>query len=255
MANLPGVKTFVSLVEEVAQFVMGQTPADVSSGNPTNPTLTILKQIVNDAYREVLSKRFWYFLVDIKTLTLTSGQTTPYALDDTCDMPFYFRITAEAKRLNYIPYDEWLMRWPAGFTNMGNSSPLYYIPAQVATNGAKQVLLFPASDNSTRVVEYGFKKRVVDMTDPTDYMLIPAEWQDVVIKLAIFKSFIKRQDPDNAKPYFDLYTARLNEMMVWDINQTPEWINSIMDLSMSRMGSILGNYNQVAWAIGTGGIY
>jgi hypothetical protein len=254
MANLPGTKPFVSLVEEVAQFTIGASAADLATGNPTNPSLTILKQIVNDSYREIVSKRNWAFLFDIKTITCVQGQATPFPLDDACDNPYWFRIAAEAKRLNFMPYDQWLMKWPAGFTNMGNSSPLYYIPAPIAANGAKQVLLFPASDNSARVVEYGMKKRIEDMSDPTDVMLIPAEWQDVVIKLAIYKTFIKRQDPDNANVYYALYNSRLAEMMVWDASFV-EWVDSIMDLSMSRMGSTLGSFNQTAWAIGTGGVY
>jgi hypothetical protein len=255
MANLPGMKAFLALQQEVMDMVVGEDAADLSSGNPTNPTLTRVKALINDSYREVVSKRDWYFLMKIKTFTLVLGQATPYALDDACDTPYWFRIAAEAKRLNFMPYDEWLMRWPAGFTNMGNSSPLYYIPAPVAINGAKQVVLFPASDNSTRIVEYGYKTRITDMSGDTDVMLIPAEWQDVVIKLAIFKAFTKRQDSDNANAYLGMYLSRLAEMMVWDINQTPEWVNSIMDLAMSRMGSVLGNFNQVAWSMGTGGIY
>ena len=224
MSDLYGAKEFVSIVEEVGQWVYEQTPSDT---NFTNPTFTWVKQIVNDCHREVLSEHPWLFLFGTSSFSTVAAQITPYAISDSAIDVLWMVIENYQRYLIRREMEDFRKEFPWMYTNQGLQVPVWYIPGPVAdgtgtaSKNGTQFYLFPGPDN-VYTITFGFKIRVQDMVQPNDVMNIPPEWQDVVISKAIYYCFHKRNDT-RAAEWKTRYEERFRKMWLWNEQKTMEY--------------------------------
>lgn len=205
MANLPGTKTMAQFEAEAAEIVLEKA----EFGTNTNPTATRFAEFFNDAYRELCAAYDWWFLFDISTFATIASGTAPYAVDDTAREIMYMTIPAQQQKIRRASFTDWIANYPGRYTNVGATKPWAYIPAEDASNAALQFYLFPQSDQ-VYTVEYGFKKRVVALTSgSSEVMIIPPEFQNVVLNEAIKKSLMKRND-DRFRLYDREYMLNAN---------------------------------------------
>lgn len=219
---LPGQKTFVQIQAELGEQILGtQTGTSPYWDTTTRPTLARVQQLINDAYRELMSKTEWWFLFRVFNFSTVVGQTTPYALDPTADEVMYMTIPGKQLKLSWMANSDWHVIFPGGYTNMANMLPTFYIPGP--PNSSTNVLQFylgagPADQVYT--VEYGAKVRVADLSADSDVPLIRPEWQDVLILGAKIKVFDWLGDITRLQEVKALYDERLRQM--WKFDQETE---------------------------------
>ena len=210
--RLAGQKDFLQMQGEISEICLQMAIADATS----NPTLTRIKQVINDSYREICSEQPWWFLINnTSTFDTIASQTDPYALDDTCDSVVQMSIENKQRYLIKMEYENWRKQYPWGFTGQGLQIPIWYINAPTAFNNAQQVLLYPAAD-AVYTITYVFKRRVFEMSDDTDQPLIPPEFQDVIVARACWNIFRHRND-NRAEQWRVDYERRYAKM--WKRNE------------------------------------
>lgn len=250
MANLAGQKTFLEIQQEVSENVLGNA---VLADTRSNPTLTQVKRFINDAHREICSKRNWYFLYKEANFNLVKDQTTAHTLPDDVQELYGITIPSEEIRLGETSLDSFNRALPGRYTDQESGQPYSYVKAPIASNGAMQVYIWPApQENYTARITY--KARISNLSDPTDIPLIPPEWQDVLISLASGKAVMKKgSDNSNelAKVYYELYESRYADM--WVHNEAmSEYIKGIVaEWALPVTGSV-GN-DILLWNIATNG--
>ena len=227
MPNLAGQKTFLSMQGELAEIVLNSAAFSTT----TNPNLVRAKQIINDSYREITTERDWWFLFNQLTVSTVVGQTTAYALDDTCKEIRYMAIPTNQQRLVYLPWEKWVNDFPGRYTNQGNARPWAYVPGQEAANNALQVYFFPAAD-AIYSVEYGFMRRVLDLSADTDVPIIPPEFQDCILLRAAFEIFHKVNDK-RAAEWKSRYEERSNVMWLKN-EQLSDYVNTFRNINSER---------------------
>lgn len=185
MANLAGQKTFLDVQQQISELVLRKTIADTS----TQPTLTRLKAIINDAYLEVCTEVEWSWrFKDSGTFNTVANQTTPYVMPDTVEEVFWMTIPAYQQKLWYASYGQWLVNYPGKFTNVSATKPWAYIEGEKASNNALQFYLFPQAAQ-VYTVNYGYMLRITPLSGDTDIMICSPEMQDIVVNRAIRKVF------------------------------------------------------------------
>lgn len=250
MANLAGAKTFLEIQQEVSENVLGKAAlADTYS----NPTLTQVKRIINDAYREICSKHDWYFLYKEANFSLVKDQITAHTLPDDVLELYGITIPSLEVRLGETSLDLFNRMLPGRYSDQESGQPYSYVKGPVASNGALQVYIWPSpTDNYTANITY--KARVTNLSGDTDVTLIPPEFQDVLINYATAKACIKKgsdNSNEEAKMYFDLYQDRYNDMWVKSAAMN-EYIKGIVaEYNLPVTGSV-GN-DVLLWNIATNG--
>lgn len=193
MAVLSNQKSFLQIQQQISELVLKTAYPNVAQDNVTQPGLTRLKQIINDAYTEISTEVAWRWrFYDGYTFPTVAGQQTPYAMPDDCEELLWVTIPLYQQRLWATEYSQWLTNYPGGYTNYANAKPWAYIPAPDAANNAYQIYLFPAADapqNGPYIVKAGYMKRVTPLAADGDYMICPPEFQDAVIDRAIRKTY------------------------------------------------------------------
>lgn len=219
---LAGQKTFVQIQAQLGAQILG-TQAGTSPyfDTTTRPTLAEAKTLINDAYREVVSERAWWFLFREFTFPTVVGQTTPYDMDVTADQVLWMTIPAKQLKLSWMTMTDWKVIFPGGYTNMANMLPTFYIPgpADATTNGL-QFYLGPGPADQVYTVQYGAKLRISDLSADADVPLIRPEWQDVFILKAKMKIFDWLGDMPRVQETKALYDERMRQMWLYD--QTTE---------------------------------
>lgn len=191
---LPGQKQFLQIQQEISQLVLRKTIAD----STTVPSLTLVKQLYNDAYIELCSERDWWFMFNYATFNTVSGQATPYVMPDNVAEVRSMAIPAAQQKLRFATWDMWVTNYPGRYTSVGNTRPWAYIPANPAGDNALEYFLFPAADSNNGAnytVEYGYKQRITPLVGDTDTPIIPVEFQQCVINRALEKCFRNINDP------------------------------------------------------------
>lgn len=202
MAQLNNQKNFLQILQQISETVLKTDYPNIAGDNVTQPGLTRLKQIINDAYTEVSTEVAWRWRFnDQFTFPTVVGQITPYTLPDDCEELLWVTIPLYQQRLWATEYSQWLTNYPGGFTNYANAKPWAYIPADMAANNASQIYLFPAADapsGGNYIVKIGYMKRVPPLVNNTDVMICPPEFQDAVIDRAMRKTYEFLGDPKQA---------------------------------------------------------
>lgn len=175
MASLSGQKTFLEMLTEGADEVLGVTIAAL-----TRPTLTVLKRILNDCERDLGAAWDWSWLYREFTFNTVIGQQTSYGMDDTCAEVLWMAVPAQQARINWMAMAEWEARWAGRYAAAGPCRPWAYIEAPPASNMGLKYFLFPAAD-AVYAVTYGAKLRVGNMTLDGDFSVIPVDWQGMLL--------------------------------------------------------------------------
>jgi hypothetical protein len=175
--TLANQKTFAQIQQEISQEVLGLTIAT----SDTRPTLTLLKQYINDAYSEVCTSWDWSWLYrNDKTFNTVIGQTTAYAVDSAAGEVLSMRIPAKYQTLTFMPYADWVKGQPGGYTNLQNAIPRFYIPAPPASDGTLQFYLGPEPASEVMTVAYDYRLRVTALSADGDYPVVPSDWQNLI---------------------------------------------------------------------------
>lgn len=219
MPAAPGQKTFLSVQQEISEEVWNKSILDATD----RPTLTRLKQIINDSYREICSMWDWQWLYDVTTVVPATGDTSPTALSTAAERVEWMAIPNGGGRLKFLTDNQWsLLTFGQRFTNFGNSRPKFYVEAPYDANNGLQVYFFPAADQAY-TVQYRFKKRVSDLSASGDTPFIPPEFQDMWVYLCLMKvyKFLGADYKERFKDNLDLFTARRNAAILASM-QTPD---------------------------------
>lgn len=219
---LTGLKTFLQVQAELGEQILGtQTGSTPYWSTTSRPTLARVKQLINDAYREVCAERDWWFLFREFTMSTVVGQTTAYAVDATAEQVMFMAIPARQLKLSWMAYSDWKVAYPGAYTNMANMLPTFYTPAppNSSTNGL-QFYLGPGPADQIYTVQYGAKLRITDLSADGDYPLIRPEWQDVYILKAKMKIFDWIGDMQRVQEVGSLYAQRMEKM--WKFDQETE---------------------------------
>src|ERR1019366_6565413 len=199
MAVLGNQKSFLQIQQQLSELCLKLDFPNVAQDSSTQPGLTRLKQIINDAYSEVSTEVAWRWrFYDGYTFPTVMGQTTPYVLPDDCEELLWVTIPLYQQRLWATEYSQWLTNYPGRYTNYANAKPWSYIQAPDAANNAYQIYLFPAADlppAGPYIVQIGYMKRITPLAADGDYMICPPEFQDAVIDRAIRKTYEFISDP------------------------------------------------------------
>lgn len=175
----PGQKSFLEIQQEVSDEILSMTIADTSS----RPTLTALKRIINDAYRDVCSSWTWWWMYTETTLTIVANQTTPHYMDASLEDVMYINIASLQRKLGWMSETDWRVTYPGGFTNYGASPPWAYIPTIPNSDGSLGYYIFPKADQNY-TAQVGGKLRVANLSADADVPKIPAQWQGLLLNLA-----------------------------------------------------------------------
>ncbi len=219
---LAGQKTFVQIIAQLGGQILGtQGGTTPYFDTGTRPTLAEVKTLINDAYREVVSEREWWFLFREFTMPTVVGQTTAYAVDVTADQVVFMAIPARQLRLSWMTYNDWKVMWPGAYTNMANMLPKFYTPAPPnATTNGLQFYIGPGPADQIYTIQYGAKLRITDLSADADVPLIRPEWQDVFILKAKMKVFDWLGDMPRVQETKALYDERMRQM--WKFDQETE---------------------------------
>lgn len=234
-STLTGQKTFVQVQAELGEQILGtQGGTSPYFDANTRPTLTRVKALINDAYREVCSYAPWWFLYQEFSFNTAVGQTTPYDVDLTAEQVQWMTIPARQLKLSWMAMSDWRVIFPGGYTNMANMLPTFYIPAPPdATTNGLQFYLGPGPANDIYSVSYGAKLRIANMSADGDTPLIRPEWQDVYILKAKMKIFDWLGDMTRVQETKALYDKRMDEM--WKFDQETEESSWRMRDTLSEM--------------------
>lgn len=240
MAAIAGQKTFVSLYTEVSEAVFSGNLA----GTNTVPSLTRIKQMVNDSVREICTNHDWWFMMKDFTFNTIVG-TSSYAMDDTMSEVSGMYIPLNFIPLQYLTREQFYKTYPGGYTNYGNALPWLYIPGAPAVNGALQFDLFPAP-NAIYAVKVLGKTRIADMTNDTDTpMPIPPEWQDVIVKYTVARVLAMLGDP-RANNWQQMYEKREKDMWLHNEHML-DYVYGERQFYLERGASFMPNIDRAIW--------
>lgn len=189
MANLSGQRTFEQMYQEVEQNILEQTVLSTS----TYPTLATVKNILNKHYKIFVGKYKWEWAKKSTTLATVNGTTQITMPDDVAEV-YQMQIRANSVDLKYMPREEFLKQFPAGWTNVGNSIPALYIPAAPASNNALQFDLWP-TPNAIFTINYDYRARFTPMSATTDVPVIPPEYDPYLVHKTIAECMQMLGDP------------------------------------------------------------
>ena len=257
MTALSNQKTFLQIQQQISETVLKQAIA--SDSTPTQPTLTRLKQIINDAYTEVTTEVAWRWrFYDGFTFNTVVGQQTPYALPDDCEEILDVTIPLYQQRLWATEYSQWITNYPGNYTNYANAKPWSYIPARTAANNAWQIYLFPAADGSAQAGYYTvlvpYLKRALLLSADADVMICPPEFQDIIINRAIMKTYQFLDDPkwqtyDDSAESDSMAARRYNNVWVKNANFA-EAVSYWRDIRQERAFTASLDINRVLFSYG-----
>lgn len=259
MAVLANQKTFLQIQQEISETVLKTTYPGVAEDGVTQPGLTRLKQLINDAYTEICTEVAWRWrFYDGYTFPTVEGQITPYTMPDDCEEILDVTIPFFQQRLWATEYSQWITNYPGTYTNYANAKPWAYIPAAEAANNAQQIYLFPAADAPVPAGAYTVKvvymKRAIKLAADSDVMICPPEFQDAVIDRAMAKTYRFLRD-ETWKAYDDSPGAttpaavRYNSLWVKNANFA-EAVSYWRDIRTERAFTASLDINRVLFSYG-----
>lgn len=243
---LTGQKTFLEIQTEVASETLGLTLT-----NLVKPTLTELKRIINDAERNICSRWNWSWLYRESTFNTVVGQETPYYVGKTFADVYWMTIPAKMIKLGWKSMAEWEALYPGRYTQASAALPWGYIEAPPDTDLGLGYYIFPAA-SEVFTIQYGGKLRVGNMVENTDYPVIPADWQYMLLAEA------KRQvlifaGVGESDPRLATYKAEVSDMyqVAWLTDQRmAETVNKFRSAEAERTQGLIGDFVRGVWMQG-----
>lgn len=205
MAALDGQRTFLQLQQAVSQIIFGQTFASTA----TNPTLSQVKEKLNEYYRNIFRKQPWKWAYGQSTFTTSQG-TKLVTFPDNVQKVWALEIQGNNWYLQYVPNNKFFRGYPGAWQTMGQNQPYIYTDAPPASNNALQIDLFPTPD-ATYTVYYQFQKRLTSLSADGDYSIIPPEYENALIYGAA-KDLLANLADTRAGYYSDQYKEIMSEM-------------------------------------------
>ena len=258
MSVLSNQKTFLQIQQQISETVLKTVYPGVAKDGVTQPGLTRLKQIINDAWTEFSSEVDWRWrFSDTFTFQTVPGQQTPYKMPDNCETLLWMTIPLYQQRLWATEYSQWLTNYPGGYTNYAPTKPWTYIPAPESGNNEMQVYIFPEADspqNGNYVIKIGYMIRVVPLVADTDFLTCPPEFQDAVINRAIMKAYQfigdeKWQAYDDS-PEADTFAARRYSSLWVKNGEFAEAVSYWRDIRTERAFTASLDINRVLFSYG-----
>lgn len=197
MANLAGQRTGAQILAAIGSILFQQTAASSS----TYPTSTTILELMNRYYKTFVSK--YEFLWSMKSTTInTVSGTTTLVMPDDVQKVYQMQIRANGRYLQYLPRKVFERMYPMGWTNVGNSQPVYYVEAAPASNNALQFDLFPTPD-AVYTINYDYRARFTELAGSTEVPVIPPEFDMYLIYGPAMEALLMLGD-DRAKAYADM---------------------------------------------------
>ena len=252
--TIPGQKTFLQIQQEVSEECIGTLYPNVASATD-RPSLTRLKQMINDAYREICGAHQWYFLFRESTFPTVASQQTAYAVSNSAQDVIFMSIQSLQIDLVWMAYYEWQKMYPGKYQGFTDSQPINYIPAPPdTTSNGLQYYLFPAA-NAVYTVQYGFQIAVSDMSADADLPLLPARWQNLLVMLSKAKVYEMFGDGsmDRWKRVYTNYEQELAKAVIEDMG-IEECAWRFRDRRTEAQQSSVQNLSRVLWFGATGGL-
>ena len=176
---------FRDVVNRVLQHVGEPTIPDASTFN-TDSSLTKIqlqaKLFVDKVNRRLVRKNRARFLSRKATFSVTSGSNS-YSLpngvfvEDIKSDSVFITTTGKGRKLEYVPYDQWLLYYPEGETVKGIPSFYYDLPPD--GTGVDKIA-FSQPSNYSLTVQYEYYVNVAPITVATDEIAFPARFEDIL---------------------------------------------------------------------------
>lgn len=250
---IPGQKTFLQIQQEVSEECVGTLYPAVASATD-RPSITRLKQFINDAQREVCGMHNWAFLFRESSFPTVVSQQTAYTVDAGAQDIWFMTIQSLQLKLIWMSYDEWVYTSPGKYTGFSNSQPVNYIPAPPDTDNDLQYYLFPAA-SAVWTVNYGYQLAVSNMTADADIPVVPARWQHLIVALAKAKCYELFGDgsADRYERVMKYYLHETNKAIVEDL-RIEECAWRLRDRATETGASSVQNLSRVLWFGASGGL-
>ena len=224
MANLQNQKTLLQIQQQISALLFKVPYPLTAQDGVQTPGLTQITGFINDAYNEVVGERDWRWrFVDTYNFNTVAGQQTPYPMPDDCDEIIDVTIPLFQQRLWATEYSQWITNYPGQYTNYADAKPWAYIEAPFDATNHVQIYLFPAADAPVPAGSYSvhvpYMKRATNLALPTDILICPPEFQDLIINRAVKKAYLFLGDPkweayDDAPGSPTFAARRYDEMWV-----------------------------------------
>lgn len=197
MANLAGQRTGAQIVSAVDAILFNKS----SGSSTTYPTSTMILELINRYYKAFVDK--YQFLWAMKSTTInTVAGTTGITMPDDVVQVYQMQIRANGRYLQFLPRKQFERDFPAGWTSVGNSQPIYYVEAAPASNNAIQFDLFPTPD-AIYTINYDYRARFTPLAGSTEVSVIPPEYDMYLIYGPAVEGLLMQGDP-RAKQFAEL---------------------------------------------------
>lgn len=201
---LPNQKTFLNFQEELSYEVLGKIAGAVA-GDDDRPSLTQIKQHINDAYQRVCASHDWSWLYRESTFSTVVDQTTPYTLTISgaaVAEVMWMTIPAKNRRLAPVSQASYRAHYPSGYTNQGSGIPQFYVETYNDANNELSFLLGPSKADDVYTVNFGYKLVPGVMSTDGAVPVVPAQWQEL-IKLRALMDIYRALGPGSKERYED----------------------------------------------------
>lgn len=242
--TIPGQKTFLQIQQEISEEIL-----DISiATSETRPTLTRLKQIINDRHRMICTAWSWWWMYREDSLNTVVNQQTPYYIGSEYQEVQWMAIPAKQRRVVWMSMADFETLYPGRYSQYGPTVPFNYIPAPPDTDQGFGYFLYPAADQIYNVT-FGAKLRVPDMTSDSDTPILIADWQDLLLngaKMDVLKFFGTNAGEPRYLNYKSMYDTRMNQAILED-QRTEENVWRFRDARIERAMSAASDYRQGVW--------
>ena len=186
-------------------------------GSRTDVTAALQKQWLNSAYLDLTTRdRFWgvrvpfrYMFPELNTSTTTGTTTTAYRpyISVPSDMLVTHTIidTTNDQKLKNMSWSDYIRK--TGRNNSDDADK----PTRWLRYGS-YYYLYPTPDSSY-VMEVFYRKRPAELSAATDVTAIGAEWDEIILKLAVIQTLMRFKDYEKAeaekKEWLDVVASKV----------------------------------------------
>lgn len=207
--------TFLEITNEVLRR-LNEVQLDTGEFTSARNIQALAKDAVNSSIREILqSAQEWYFTLETRTETCVVGQGVydfPVDYSKADWDTFYLKSLEDEnnpRRLSLITYDEYVKYHRATEDQAGSDG--YSIPLYVYMTLDQKFGVTP-QPKSAYEIEYRYWKFPVDLTLPTDTLIIPSRFKHVVIDGAMMYMMQFRSNDQGYAFYRDKFGLGVNTM-------------------------------------------
>lgn len=221
MPALTGQRAGDALVAAVGEVLFEQTAPSTT----TYPTATSILSKLNEVQRRVATQHPWLWNQEEATIACTANTKT-VTLADSCERVIGIQIQGSNQPVRYIPRNRLMLEYPGGWSSIGASTPYAWTDAELASNNALQIDLFPTPD-SAYTLTLQVQKRLAAITNSSSsYSAIPPEYEDILI-YATCADFL-RMLSDNRADYYEAKAREISARMWMRDEQNLDGVQAAM---------------------------